>query len=94
MQIFLTLHNRLLFFLSLYVFGLKHNGPSALNDERQNLSLCASATVLLFSYCNETEDVRVLCVCVLTLCYCCLMVRLKGSDEDSITVACCSQPMA
>lgn len=72
----------------LCLLGLKNIGPSTLNVERQNLLLCTSATAILFSYCNESEGT----VCE---CYCCLMVRLKGSDENSITVACCcSQPMA
>lgn len=35
-------------FLSLCLLGLKHSAPSALNDERQNLLLCTSATVILF----------------------------------------------
>lgn len=72
----------------LCLLGLKNIGPSTLNVERQNLLLCTSATAILFSYCNASEGT----VCE---CYCCLMVRLKGSDENSITVACCcSQPMA
>lgn len=49
-------------FLSVYLSGLRHSGPSALNDERQNLLLCTSATAVLFWYCNETE--QAVCVCV------------------------------
>lgn len=55
-------------FLSVHHLGLKNSGPSALNDERQNLLLCTSATAILFWYCNETERavcVRA-CVCVVS----------------------------
>lgn len=74
-------------FLCLFLLGPKLSGPSGLNDERQNLPLCTSAMVLM--------RLNKPCVRVLSLYYRCLMVRLKGSDEDSITTACCcSQPMA
>lgn len=49
--------------LSLHLLGPKRSGPSALNDERQNLLLCTSATVILFSYFNETE--QAVCACAL-----------------------------
>lgn len=50
-------------FLTLYLFRPKHGGPSAPNDEKQNVLLCTSATAALSSYCNETEQaVRVVCV--------------------------------
>lgn len=82
-------------FLSLYVLGLKHSRPSALNDEAHNLLLGTPVTAILFRCCNETERAVCACVPACVLCYRCLMVRLKGSNEDSITVACCcSQPVA